>query len=384
MPTIARCGQCGLYKKCYSPKMPPTGKGKHKILFIAEAPGETEDRQGEQLIGKAGQCFRRILGKLKWDLDDCWKTNVVICRPPGNEMDSKYIECCRPNLLNTIRELQPKAIILLGKGAVDSVIGPYWRKDMGSLSRWVGWRIPMLEYNAWVCPTYHPSYLLRMNEDELLELIIRDQVREARGMEKKPRDYPTLEQLKSRIEIIQEEHPAKSRLRDLLHKKGRMAFDYETTGLKPERQEQHIVTCSFCFEGEDTFAINATPGTHRLLSKILMSGDLKKIASNLKFEERWTRVKLGHPVTGWMWDTMLTAHLLDNRPEITSVKFQAFIHLGISDYNSHIENFLSSKSSNELNRIHEIDRRDLLMYNGLDSLLEFQVYEVQKKIMDCD
>jgi len=58
--------------------------------------------------------------------------------------------------------------------------------------------------------------------------------------------------------------------------------------------------------------------------------------------------------------------------------------LGISDYNSHIEDFLSSKSSNEVNRIHEIDRRDLLMYNGLDSLLEFQVYEVQKKIMDCD
>ncbi len=45
------CAQCGLFQHCHSPRMKPTGEGKKKIFFLAEAPGFQEDRRGEQLVG---------------------------------------------------------------------------------------------------------------------------------------------------------------------------------------------------------------------------------------------------------------------------------------------------------------------------------------------
>ena len=74
---ITKCGLCGLYKNCISPKMPPTGKGRKKILIVAEAPGEEEDKRNTQLIGRAGKYTRRVLKTLNIDLDiDCRKVRL--------------------------------------------------------------------------------------------------------------------------------------------------------------------------------------------------------------------------------------------------------------------------------------------------------------------
>ncbi|NIS13859.1 MAG: hypothetical protein GWN12_18870 [Thermoplasmata archaeon] len=78
---------------------------------------------------------------------------------------------------------------------------------------------------------------------------------------------------------------------------------------------------------------------------------------------------------------MQAAHILDNRRGITSIKFQAFVLLGIGEYNARVEQYLESETANSLNRIAEIDTRDLLLYNGLDSLLEYKVAEIQKERM---
>jgi hypothetical protein len=103
----------------------------------------------------------------------------------------------------------------------------------------------------------------------------------------------------------------------------------------------------------------------------------------MKFEDRWCRAKLGCGVKNFVWDGMLAAHVLDNRPDITSLKFQAFVRLGVGDYNSHIEPFLRSKDKggNEPNRIREAKLDDVLMYCGIDSLLEFKVARLQMKEM---
>lgn len=381
LTTIAKCGQCGLGKKCFSPRMGVTGRGDRKVLFVAEAPGEQEDRQGTQLVGEAGQCLREILKGLKFDLDGGWKTNAVICRPPENKMTPLYIECCRPFLLEAVRKLEPKVVVLLGGSAVESLIAPIWRKDLGPLERWVGWTIPSRTFNTWICPTYHPSYILRLGEDALMVKIVRDHLEAALKLEKVGRNYPTLEELKAQVEVITSDRLARLRLRDLATKEGQLAFDYETTGLKPERAEQRIVSVSFSLDGRDTFACRMAPDTAKLVSVVLRQQKLAKIASNIKFEDRWTRVKLGHPVVNWHWDTMMAAHALDNRPGITSIKFQAFVHFGIADYNSGVEDFLRADTANSLNRIDELDEKDLLMYNGLDSLLEYMVAQKQMEML---
>ena len=381
-PTIARCGKCGLSKKCFSPKMEVLGKGRREILIVAEAPGKEEDRQGKQCIGKAGNMLRDLLDDIGVDLDDCWKTNAIICHP-SDGIDSKQIEYCRPNLLNTIKELKPKVIIPLGISAVNALCAPLFKKGIGKMERWVGWAIPALQYNAWVCPTYHPSYLFHQKDNTVMKLIMGQHLQRAMDLEGDALDFPPLKGLEKEVEIILDELPAKKRLRNLLQKKGKVAFDYECTGLKPEREDQRIVSCSFCFEGEDTFAFPVTEGTHRLLSKVLRNPDLEKIAANLKYEERWTRCKLGHGVENWGWDTMIAAHVQDNRQGITGLKFQAFIQLGVGDYDGDISGFLTAKDSNSLNQIHKIDMPDLLLYNGLDSLLEYRLSEVQRKVLRC-
>ena len=383
-PKISRCGKCGLYKKCISPKMQTTGLGRRKTLFVAEAPGEQEDRQGVQLIGDAGQLLRDVLDDIDIDLDDCWKTNTVICRPPNNKIEKHMIQCCRPNLLKTIKRLRPAVIIALGKSALESLLFQEWKKDIGPLTKWIGWTIPSPQYKAWLCPTYHPSYILRMGEDELLVKIFRQHLKKAISLENKKVKKYSLENLKSKVEVILDPDHARTRMANLSTKEGVLAFDYETNGLKPDKKGHKIISVSFCLNGKDTFAcrIDEDRRTKSVLSDILKNKHLKKVASNIKFEERWTRAILGHGVKSWYWDTMLAAHCLDNRSGISSIKFQAYIHLGLSDYDSHIAPYLYGKNSNGFNRIDQIDPKELLIYNGIDSLTEYMIMKRQRKIFN--
>lgn len=361
--------------------MKPTGRGKRRILFVGEAPGEEEDRRGVQLIGKAGQTLRKVLQELNTDLDDCWKTNAVCCRPPKNEIKDEYIEACRPTLLKVVQELKPSVIVLLGISAVKSLIGVEWGKDIGKMGKWVGWTIPSTLHQAWLCPTYHPSYVARMNEDPLLVRIVKDHLKKALSLEHTPPPYLSVSDLEKRIELVTAGGDARMRLLELVRKEGVLAFDYETTGLKPEHEKHRIVSCSFCLGGKDTWACMMSADLLPLLSRILLNAELGKVASNLKFEERWTRTKLGHGVANWNWDTMLAAHVLDNRGGISSVKFQAYVRLGVPDYDRAIHPLLEAKDANGFNRIDQISQKDLLLYNALDSLLEFRVMQKQKEEM---
>lgn len=368
--------------------MKPTGDGKRRILLVAEAPGEQEDEEGVQLIGRAGQYTREVLDRLDYDMDDGNKTNAVICRPPDNDIQDLHIDCCRPNLLKTLRDLEPRVVILLGASAVKSLMPTERDDDVGGIGRWVGWKIPSREHNAWICPTYHPSHILRSErngrKDPVLERLFRQHLKAALKLEEKPITGLSLDELKKKIEIIKSPRDARLRLKDLVRKKGRLAFDFESTGIKPDRDGHRIVACSFCFEGEDTFAFLVDEGNMPYLSDVLRSARLKKIAANLKNEERWTRKIMGHSVANWWWDTMIGAHYLDNRGSISGLKFQVYVRFGIADYNRVVSLYFHSDNENGFNKIDDCPKDDLLMYNGLDSLFEFMLALVQRKEMGLD
>ena len=78
---------------------------------------------------------------------------------------------------------------------------------------------------------------------------------------------------------------------------------------------------------------------------------------------------------------MLGAHTIDNRGGITSVKFQAYVLLGVPEYSSVVGPYLYAKEANGLNQIDKAPVRDLLLYNGLDSLLEYRVMLKQKEVL---
>ena len=388
--SVAKCGACGLHRHCDSPKMVTFGKGRKEILLVGEAPGENEDKRGRPFIGKSGDFLRERLKRCGVNMDeDCWMTNALICRPANNRKPSQEeIRYCRPNVLRTIRELDPKVIILLGGPAMQSVIGSTWKEEVGLPSRWAGFTIPDQTYNAWICPAFHPSYIMREDEkrNRVVNIIWSRHIKAACSLAKGKRPWPSHPRFQDQVELIFDPREGARSIRELLREYGETgtsAFDYETNMLKPDSRRARIVSASICFgheKPERTIAFLFTRETKEELRKYLRH-PIPKIASNLKFEDRWTRAEFGHRVRGWEWDTMLAAHTLDNRPGITSVKFQSYILLGQPSYDDHLQSLLKSAGPNEINKVEtEIELEDLLMYNGMDSLLEYEVAIRQRRL----
>ncbi len=380
-PTVPKCGQCGLFKTCNSPKLAPVGAGKRGILIVSEAPGKEEDMNGRQLVGNSSRELLEALSACDVSRSDFVLTNSVICRPPkGRQPTSLEIDNCRASLLNTISKHNPTVIILMGGSAVDSLIPYLWGDSSGGINRWVGWRIPDQKLNAWICPTYHPAFVIRKEQDDgVARLLFRQHIAAAVELAG-TRPWEEVPDYKSQVQVLYDPDTINKRLRWFAERSGPIAFDYETNRLKPEHPKAKVWSFSVS-DGTRTIAFPWYPEIVDSVSELLRC-DRPKIASNMKFEDRWTRAVLGHEITNWAWDTMLNAHLIDNRESICSIKFQAYIHRGQRLWNSRVDSFLtSSKNEDKLNQIHLIDLDDLLLYNGLDSLLEILVAKDQRRLL---
>jgi uracil-DNA glycosylase family 4 len=369
----AKCGACGLFRGCRSPKMKPWGRGSLGVLVVGEAPEESGDEQGRPISGDSAEFLREAVGRVGFEFDQLKITNAIICRPPDDKMPKKgkELDWCRPNLSRTISDFKPKVIITLGKSATESVLKPYWKGDFGTMERWTGHRIPL--ENHWICPTWLPSHV-REEDNRMMSRMFSDHLEAALRIKELP---PSLPDFKSKIELIYEERKAVEAIRWFDEQGGVIAFDYETNCLKPEYPKARIFSCSIS-NGRRTVAYPWWGRAVDATSLLLRSGRTRKIASNMKFEQRWTVKHLGHPVTNWDWDTVIAAHVLDNRTSIASLKFQSFVLMGVPTYNEHIESYLKSKENSHYNRIHELDLAELLLYNGMDALLEFHLAKRQK------
>ena len=359
--------------------MKVSGKGEKSILIVGEAPGFNEDQEGKPFVktGKSGKFLRDKLSRLGIDLfRDCWTTNAAICYP-GKELPDKAVDHCRPNLLNTIKELKPEKIILLGAPAVKSLIGHLWKEDAGGIGRWVGWQIPCQRYNCWVCPTWHPAFILRSEgkaESQVAELLMERHLSEA--IKLKGRPWDVVPDYKKQAQCIYDAGNAANWIKTTFSRGASVAFDYETYGLKPEN-DMEIYSCSLS-DGMETISFPWQGEVIQAMKEWLQS-DVPKIGWNCKYEDRWSRRILKVTVKNWIWDGMLSAHLLDNRPGVTGLKFNAFIHLGQEDYDSEVSPFLKSGNSNTRNRIREADLERVLLYGGLDAILEYKVAQIQAK-----
>ena len=126
------------------------------IMIIGEGPGQNEDETGLPFVGKAGQLLEKILAAVKLDSDrDVYICNIVKCRPPGNRVPTaEEIAACKPYLLEQIRLVDPKIILLTGATAVKGLLG-----DNRGITKIRG---TWIEWESRLCmPILHPAYLLR-------------------------------------------------------------------------------------------------------------------------------------------------------------------------------------------------------------------------------
>lgn len=132
------------------------GNPQAPILIIGEGPGQNEDETGLPFVGKAGQLLEKILAAVELDTEeDVYIANIVKCRPPSNRVPTTdEIAACKPYLLEQIRLVDPKIILLTGATAVKGLTGNKTgiTKIRGTWIEWEG-RLCM--------PILHPAYLLR-------------------------------------------------------------------------------------------------------------------------------------------------------------------------------------------------------------------------------
>lgn len=385
LPTLPRCGECGLYKTCISPKMPVSGKGRKKILIVGEAPGRHEDEQGRAFVGDSGKLLESKLDECGISLrKDCWITNALICRPKNNVITKDvFIDHCRPNLVNTVKELQPEIIITLGLRPVQSLIGWLWKESVGPMTRWAGWTIPNQKLNAWICPTWHPSHLLRQQKetnrtDGVLDRSFLKHLKATTELQGRPwAERPDFE---GKCSWTLNDDEAEAVISRMASGDTPVAFDFETDRLKPDCEDRRILCCAVS-DGESALGYpwygKAIGATRRLLRS-----RIGKIIHNAKFEDRWCRKEFDRGIRNVVWDSMMAAHTLDNRRGICGLKFQAFVVLGADSYDDALKPFMQSDNSNSANRLSkEVSLSKLLKYNSIDALLSWKLAEIQMKQM---
>lgn len=131
-------------------------------LFIGEAPGQQEDRQGKPFVGRAGSLLTQMLLALGQARDQVFVTNTLKCRPPGNrDPQPDELAACEPFLLRQIEWLQPKVIVALGRFSAQTLL-----KSEQPLGRMRGQVYRYGPNDTPLIVTYHPAYLLRNPTDK--------------------------------------------------------------------------------------------------------------------------------------------------------------------------------------------------------------------------
>jgi len=394
------CVSCGLCRNVLNPKMKPFGNFKKGILNIGEAPGEIEDKRGKPWQGKTGRLLQKTYRRLGIDLfEDCLNVNAVNCRPIDkegiNRTPNNYeIDCCRKNILQTIERYRPKVIVLLGNSALYCLLAHRWKKDLGGIMKWRGWAIPDQDFNTWICPMFHSSYVSR-SEKEVETVWIQDLERAIRQTNERFPEHqyfpvyqePNIETIED-LSILS---ALQGKYGDHIIKIDKVAIDYETTGLKPH-SKGHRIICAAVAISENKCFVFMMPKSRKARQPfidLLANPNIGKIAHNIKFEEVWGVKQLQQPIQNWIWDSMLAAHVLDNRPGITGLKFQTYVNFGIVDYASEITSYLqaTTKGGNNMNRIYELlkqpgGQEKLLEYCGLDAIYAYRLSMLQMELMN--
>ncbi len=136
------------------------GNPKAKLMLVGEAPGPQENIQGKPFVGRSGQLLDQVLQAVQFDTEqDIFISNSVFRMPPGEgsknfrKPTTAEIEYYKPYLLEIIRLVNPKIMLLTGNVATQSLLGLTGiTKLRGQWHEWNGRKI---------MPIFHPAYLLR-------------------------------------------------------------------------------------------------------------------------------------------------------------------------------------------------------------------------------
>ncbi|MDE2088909.1 MAG: uracil-DNA glycosylase [Gammaproteobacteria bacterium] len=158
---VTGCTACDLHRT-RTQTVFGVGNRRASWMFIGEAPGADEDRQGEPFVGRAGQLLNLMLQAIGLKREEVYIANTLKCRPPNNrDPRPEEVACCEPFLERQVRLIQPKIMLALGRIAAHNLL-----KTDTPLARLRGRVHHYGETGIPLVVTYHPAYLLRTPLDK--------------------------------------------------------------------------------------------------------------------------------------------------------------------------------------------------------------------------
>lgn len=363
---VYSCVGCGLSSTTKNPKL-QQGNFQKKILIVGECMSSREDEAGVLWNSNHGRKFKTVLKSYGVDLmGDCLCVSAVSC--VTDSPNSYQINACRKHIVKTIEKYQPEIVFTVGYWALYSLIGHRYPDSISidSFSKWRGWQIPDQDLNTVICPIWHPSFVSEGAMEAIWERDIYTALK-SKFHKNKPVNIQIIEDLSVLSELS-------SKL---------VSIDYETTGIKPHASGHRVACASVAYTPNDCFVFEI-PKSRKLrkpFTDLLNNPEIGKMAHNMKFEITWSEQRLGTAGKNWLWDSMLAAHVLDNRSGICGLKFLTYVYFGVIDYASEVSPYLrgaDEKNANSMNKVLEcLDspylRGKLLTYCGLDTIFQYRL-----------
>jgi uracil-DNA glycosylase family 4 len=402
------CGNCGLYKESKNPQIGVFGKGKKKILILTKAPTKEQDENNNLFLGGATKLFEQELKKVGIDLyEDCFVTSALGCRTSVSENHKlkKNVDFCRNRVRNTIKKIKPSTILCLGTLSLYAIFGEKNGVEQVtgiSVENFRDFLIPCYEYGCNVVAIHHPVAALQ-NEDDVFWTALwkKDLEFFAKNI-----NTPVKKEIehKTKVNCLYDYEEIVNALTELKTNPPKWCcHDYEGTGTDIFIEGSRIETIAFApiydisdynretqvayafpYQRQNHFTEDQQKHIKQLWIEYLNNEKINKVAHNINLEYSWELVGFETDTQGYYWDSMVVANQMNCTPGTRGLKHLALMYEGQKGYGSEAKSYFERKQENGLNYIHEFPLNKLLLYNGLDALLNAYIFAEQYHYFKCD
>lgn len=364
----ARCPAFSIGAKSYKePFLVKTGTSTKKLLIVGSRVSKMAHMSGVPVMAEYLEPILNLLPSVY----TVYYVPSISCyteRELTHELSIVGAKCCGQNVIDVVKQVKPDYVLLFDSPAIAAIYDK--RVDKGcNAELWRGNRIPDQTLGCFVIPLLR--YITpRQGSDNAHWLLIQEDLK----LVDPNLAFPSFSiKIELTDAILQ-----KLTAGDII------AFDYETTGLKPDNKGHRIYSASIYRLGDDTaYSFLVTETNIEKLKAVLNSREIKKIAHNIKMEERWSRKMLGIGVNGWLWDTCLGAHCINSTSGNSGLKFQALVNFGRDDYSKSVEQYLRAETSNGINTIYNCPIHSLLEYGAWDAYYCGLLYLKQREVLSA-
>ena len=361
------CTACDLHSTTHRVCVMGQGPRKSQAMVIGEAPGASEEREGQPFVGESGQILRALLRD--HGLTRVYITNAVQCRPPGNKTPTaRQVKSCKHWVDLEIERLGVKHILLLGNVPCGSQLGQRGITELRGK--------PIIKDGITYFPTFHPAYILRNPElHPVLDADIRKFSDMVFGRDSTGGESVTPSVINSSLDL-------KAAVEDI-RTWSSISFDVETSGLDPLAPGAYVASIGLGnadtqyvlplhHEGAPLYDKHAAQ--RRAARRFLgTTKGLEVIAQNGKFDSLWVKRIFDYDIH-IDFDTMLASYML-NENSRHGLEYLALKYLGVEPYDI------------PLRIKHGLQASELsthCLYLAKDIKYTYQLSELMKKELEAD